>query len=91
MMKSVSRAELRVFFCDDRESEGALRSLVPDNEPLPPGLSIGMAREGNVLVAEVSCERGVDSLLATLDELLSSLNLAEKALCTRLHTEGPEG
>jgi hypothetical protein len=90
-MKVSSRAELRVAFCDDRESEGALRSLLPDNEPLPAGLSIGMVREGNVLVTEVTCERGVDSLLATLDDLLASLNLAERVLCSRSRIVGSEG
>jgi Transcription factor Pcc1. len=87
----VSRAELRVVFCDDRESEGALRSLLPDNEPLPPGLSVEMVVEGRVLVAEIRCERGVDSLLATLDDLLASLNLAERVLCSRDRSVESEG
>ncbi len=90
-MKVSSRAELRVAFCDDRESEGALRSLLPDNEPLPPGLSVEMVVEGRVLVAEIRCERGVDSLLATLDDLLASLNLAERVLCGRSRIVGSEG
>ncbi len=87
----VSRAELRVVFCDDRESEGALRSLLPDNEPLPPGLSVEMVVEGRVLVAEIRCERGVDSLLATLDDLLASLNLAERVFCSRDRSVESEG
>jgi hypothetical protein len=89
-MRGSLRAELRVTFCDDRESEGALRSLLPDNEPLPPGLSIEMIRDGEVLVAEIACDRGVDSLLSTLDDLLASLNLAEKALCSRDRAAGSE-
>ncbi len=90
-MRVSSRADLRVAFCDDRESEGALRSLLPDNEPLPPGLSVEMVIEGRELVVKVRCERGVDSLLATLDDLLASLNLAERVLCSRDRTAGPEG
>jgi hypothetical protein len=90
-MRGSLKAELRVTFCDDRESEGALRSLLPDNEPLPPGLSIEMIRSGKVLVAEISCERGVDSLLSTLDDLLASLNLTERTLCNRDRAVGPEG
>ncbi|MDJ0275105.1 MAG: KEOPS complex subunit Pcc1 [Nitrososphaerota archaeon] len=87
-MRSSSTAEMRVRFCDEVEAEGALRSLAPDNEPLPKGLSISMARDGVELVVKVGCERGVDSLLATLDELLMSLNLAERALCSRVKGSG---
>ncbi len=90
-MRGTSKAVLRVTFCDEGESEGALISLLPDNEPLPPGLTIEMVREGRDLVAEVSCERGVDSLLSTLDDLLTSLNLAERALCSGGRASGSEG
>ncbi|MEN3048447.1 MAG: KEOPS complex subunit Pcc1 [Candidatus Caldarchaeales archaeon] len=83
MSGGVSVAELTFEFCDGLEAEGVMRAVAPDNEPLPKGLRIEMKLEGRRLRVLVECSRGTDSLLATVDDILSAVHLAERVVCRR--------
>ncbi|RLF36526.1 MAG: hypothetical protein DRN03_03550, partial [Thermoplasmata archaeon] len=52
----------------------------PDNELLPQGLRIEGALSGRVVELHVMCEKGLESLWATLDDLLACVQAAERAL-----------
>ena len=79
-MEILSEAELSLTFMDEREAEIIAKSLEPDNQPLPRGLKLKMTRAGKVILFEIRCERGVRSLLTTLDDILCMANLALKAI-----------
>jgi phosphoserine phosphatase len=57
-------------------------AVSPDNIPVPPGLSIKSSRREAKAETRVFCAKGVGTLLATLDDLLSSIQLAEKTIQT---------
>jgi len=56
-----------------------MRAISPDNLKAE-GFSIDASSRGGVLEIRVSCNRGVGSLVATLDDVLSCIGAAEKAL-----------
>jgi len=74
-------ASLKIRFCSESEAESILRAIEPDNYPLPQGLSIEAKLEGSTLSFEIVCDRGPESLLSTIDDLLSAIQLAEKTIC----------
>lgn len=75
-------AILVVRFCSQAEAEMAERSLAPDNQPLPPYLSLVVERRGGELVYKVACrDRPLQTLLSTLDDILQALIMVEPIVC----------
>ena len=73
-------AELTMRFDKEQVAEIVMRSLLPDNEPVPKGLKIEVNREGNAVIFRVFSERTVASLLATLDDIISTAIIALESL-----------
>jgi phosphoserine phosphatase len=65
-------------------SEAAARAVVgavaPDNVPVPPGVAVRSSTRGADAEARVACVKGVGTLLATLDDLLGHMQLAEQTI-----------
>ncbi|UCD44499.1 MAG: hypothetical protein JSV27_10305 [Candidatus Bathyarchaeota archaeon] len=57
-----------------------LKAIEPDNVEAPPGISIDTEIEVSTLLVKVSCERDIGSLIATIDDLLSCIQAAERAI-----------
>ena len=57
-------------------------AISPDNFPVPPGLFIKSSSRKTEAETRVFCAKGAGTLLATLDDLLSSIQLAEKTIRT---------
>jgi hypothetical protein len=77
--KGRSEAVLRIKYGDETSAEAVMRAISPDNLKAE-GISIDASSRGGVLEIRVSCNRGVGSLVATLDDVLSCIGAAEKAL-----------
>ncbi|MEM2040496.1 MAG: KEOPS complex subunit Pcc1 [Nitrososphaerota archaeon] len=77
-------ATIMIKFCDESEAASVLKAVEPDNSPLPPGLRIETRQEGSTISFEIICERGPESLLSTVDDLLAAIQLAEKTICRRI-------
>ncbi len=67
-------------YITSEEAEAVAKAVSPDNYKAPPGLIVETRREGHVVFTRVKCSRGVESFLATLDDLLSSVQLAERTI-----------
>jgi len=76
-----SSARLVITLCSPEEATLVLSAIKPDNEPLPPGLEISAHTHLGELIIEITCERSLDSLLLTIDDVLSAIGLAEKVAC----------
>jgi hypothetical protein len=75
-----SKTEIRVQY-DERETvEAVLQAISPDNMTVPEGQTLNARLEDNTLIIEIECERGLGSLIATLDDLLSCIQSADIAL-----------
>lgn len=78
------KAIIRIRFCDEGEARIVRQAVEPDDTPLPPGLLIETRQDSALLFFEITCDRGPESLLATIDDLLASIQLAEKTICRRV-------
>lgn len=78
------RLEARLSFAyeTEREAEAVVEAVSPDNVKVPQGLSVETVRSDCRLLALVCCEKSLGTFLATLDDLLACISVAEKAFET---------
>jgi len=72
--------KIEVKFRDGRVAEAVVRAVSPDNKPAPEGVTVETWRSRRKLLGLIKCSRGVETFLSTLDDLLSSVQTAERAL-----------
>ena len=75
-------AKLSFAYETEREAEAVVEAVSPDNVKVPQGLSIETVRNDCRLLAFVCCEKSLGTFLATLDDLLACISVAEKAFET---------
>ncbi len=74
------RAEISCSYDGDRAPKAVARSLEPDNLRLPRGLAVSTKARGNKVVSLIELEGSMETLLATLDDLLACALTAETLL-----------
>ena len=62
------------------EAKEVLQAISPDNFPLPPGLEIDSLVKEKVLVVQINCSRGPKSLGATVEDLMSAIDLSLRTM-----------
>ena len=72
-------AEFTFSYEDEGEAEAVVRAVSPDNVVVPSDLFIETVRRGREVLTLVRCERRMETFLATIDDLLSCVSIAEKA------------
>jgi hypothetical protein len=73
-------AAIEIIYSDAETARFILEAISPDNLQAPQGIMIEARVEGSILKVIVSCVRGVGSLTSTVDDLLSCVQAAEKAI-----------
>jgi hypothetical protein len=73
-------AAIEIVYADAETAWFILEAISPDNLQAPQGVFIEAGVEGCTLKVSVSCVRGVGSLTSTLDDLLSCVQAAERAI-----------
>lgn len=76
------RAEFSLVYGTEVEAEAVVKAVSPDNVKVPSGLSVETRRSNSRLLASVSCEKTLETFIATLDDLLACISVAEKAFET---------
>ncbi len=71
-------AELRLFYKNEREAETVAKAVSPDNVQVPQGLFIETVQKGFEVITKVDCQNRLQTLIATLDDLLACVSVAEK-------------
>jgi len=72
-------AEISLFYERVREAEAVARAVAPDNMTVPQGLFIKTVRRGRLVSTLIKCETKLQTFIATIDDLLSSVSVAEKS------------
>jgi hypothetical protein len=72
-------AEVRISYENEREAEAVAQAVSPDNTKVPPGLIIKTTRKGSEILTQIQCELRLQTLIATIDDLLCCVSTAEKA------------
>ena len=69
-------ATIKLDFHSSDISKQVLEAISPDNTPLPSGLSIDCSIKEKKLVISIQCERNIDSLGATIEDIMSAIDLS---------------
>ncbi len=71
-------AEIRLVYENEREAEAVAKAVSPDNVEIPPGLYVKTVRKESEVLTKIECQTKLPTLIATLDDLLSCVSVAEK-------------
>ena len=69
-------ATIKLDFHSSDKSKQILEAISPDNTPLPSGLSIDCSIEETKLLITIQCERNIDSFGATIEDIMSAIDLS---------------
>jgi hypothetical protein len=72
-------AEITLSYENEREAEAVAKAVSPDNVRVPSGLFIKTFRRGRRVLTLVRCEMRLQTFIATLDDFLSCVSIAEKS------------
>jgi hypothetical protein len=72
-------AEIRLSYENEREAEAVAKAVSPDNVEVPPGLTVKTVRERTEVLTKVKCQTRLQTFIATLDDLVSCVSVAEKS------------
>ena len=73
------RASISLQFQSEYIASQALLAIEPDNTPLPEGLEIRCDTDTAVLHIEIETSRSIESLMATMEDILSAIDLYLRA------------
>lgn len=74
------KANIVCTYNDESVSEAIASAISPDNLDSPEGVKITTKRRGERVESEVEMEGEIETLLATLDDLLSCTSTAEQMI-----------
>ena len=72
-------AEITLSYKNEREAEAVAEAVSPDNVKVPAGLFIKTTRKGSEVFTTIECKTRLETFVATIDDLLSCVSVAEKA------------
>ncbi len=75
-------AELSFTYESEREAESVVKAVSPDNIKVPAGLNVKMVMSNCHPQVSVRCEKSIETFLATLDDLLACISVAERTFET---------
>jgi hypothetical protein len=70
------RARIKIQLSSGAEAKRVYHAVCPDNQPLPAGLRIESHLDVDTLVFEIESTRSIDSLGATIEDLMSAIDLS---------------
>lgn len=74
------RARISCIYSDESISRAISSALEPDNLQAPENVHVKTIRDGEKVVTDVKIDGRIETLLATLEDLLSCTSTAEKVI-----------
>lgn len=74
------RAVIKLKYKTERTARAVAEAVSPDNAEAPAGLSVKTFSKGKAVTTLIECDRRLETLLSTVDDLLSCTQVAEKAV-----------
>lgn len=75
-------AEIKLSYKNRQEAKTVAKAVSPDNVKVPLGLSVKTVQEDSQVFTKVKCETKLRTFIATIDDLLCCISIAEKAFLT---------
>jgi hypothetical protein len=79
-LKPETRVQIILPYNDPKTAASIREATTPDNQETPPGVTIDSTLIDSTLQIMVTSNTGMGTLIATVDDLLSCIQAAEKAL-----------
>jgi tRNA threonylcarbamoyladenosine modification (KEOPS) complex Pcc1 subunit len=73
-------ATITLEYDDEKTAEAVARAVSPDNFKVPIGLAVRTVWKNNKVITEIKAEEKMATFIATIDDLLSSVSIAEKTI-----------
>lgn len=73
-------AVLSVVFEDEETAESIILAIEPDNLQAPSKLDVKSSVVGRCLEVSITCRGKLETLIQTVDDLLSCIQVAEKSI-----------
>lgn len=73
-------AEITIQYEDVKDAEAVAKAVSPDNLKTPSGLSVKTTRKLNKVLTHIKCPEKLPTFIATIDDLLFCISVAEKTL-----------
>jgi hypothetical protein len=73
-------AKITLEYDGEKTAEAVADAVSPDNYKTPADLTIKTVRKNNSVITKMKTEGKIITFIATIDDLLSSVSIAEKAL-----------
>lgn len=73
-------AKITLTYKSPREAEAIAKAVSPDNVKVPADLTIKTFKRGSKVITLVECQRNFKSFIATIDDILMAVRVAEKAI-----------
>ncbi len=74
------QVKIELSYLSVREAEAVRQAVSPDNKKVPQGLFIETTKQGKEVLTNIACETTLETFIATLDDLLSAVSVAERAV-----------
>jgi hypothetical protein len=76
------KATIILEYSDVKTAKAVAKAVSPDNLKTPIGLKVNTVNDGCKVVTDIDCNGKMATFTATIDDLLSSVIIAEKTLQT---------
>ncbi len=73
-------ARIVLEYDNARIAKAVAEAVSPDNVKTPKGMSVQTHLEGKRVFTLIYCEKSIKTLIATIDDLLSCVRVAERSL-----------
>ena len=73
-------AEIAIEYENVKDAEAVAKAVSPDNLKTSSGLSVKTARKVNKVFTQIKCRTKLPTFIATIDDLLFCISVAEKTL-----------
>ena len=75
-----SYAEILLNYDSNKYADSVAKSVSPDNYEIPLGLEIETIQENMSVVTKITSKKSLETLLSTIDDLLSCIQIAERVV-----------
>lgn len=75
-----SMVEMSFNYDDEKEAEALVEAISPDNRKFSSEVIIKTVRENNMALTRIYCIKGIETLLATLDDILRCSDVADEVI-----------
>lgn len=80
-------AKLSFVYETENEAKALCNAVSPDNVKVPAGLYVNTIRDKCCLLTSVQCKKSMETFIATLDDLLACISVAEQMFRAIQHSK----